>query len=55
MKNYLLLLPLLGLLLSMPLSPAWAQQGHYKGGHGSSHKGGSYKNKSTNDHYRHRK
>ena len=29
--------------------------GHYKGGRGSSHKGGSYRRKSTNNHYRHRK
>ncbi|MCW3480590.1 hypothetical protein OL229_13670 [Neisseriaceae bacterium JH1-16] len=28
--------------------------GHYAGGHGSSHKGGHYKNKATNDHYRKR-
>jgi len=28
--------------------------GHYAGGHGSSHKGGHYKNSSTHDHYRKR-
>jgi len=28
--------------------------GHYAGGKGSSHKGGHYKNSSTNDHYRKR-
>jgi hypothetical protein len=28
--------------------------GHYKGGRGSSHKGGSYRRKSTNNHYRRR-
>ncbi|WP_158308432.1 hypothetical protein [Flavobacterium columnare] len=32
-----------------------AQKGHYKGGKGSSHKGGHYKNSSTNDHYKKRK
>lgn len=34
---------------------SYSQKGHYKGGKGSSHKGGSYKNKSTNNHYRKRK
>jgi len=29
--------------------------GYYAGGRGSSHKGGHYKNSSTNDHYRRRK
>jgi hypothetical protein len=28
--------------------------GHYAGGKGSSHKGGDYKNKRTNDHYQKR-
>lgn len=32
-----------------------AQSGHYKGGKGSSHKGGKYKNSSTNNHYKKRK
>jgi hypothetical protein len=32
-----------------------AQSGHYKNGKGSSHKGGSYKNKTTNNHYKKRK
>lgn len=32
------------------------QGGHYVGGHGSSHKGGHYKNPRTHDHYtRHKK
>lgn len=30
-------------------------QGRYKGGKGSSHKGGKYKNSSTNNHYKKRK
>ena len=29
------------------------QGGHYKGGHGSSHKGGHYKHKQHHDHYVH--
>ena len=45
----------LSLLVGAPLSHAFAQRGHYKGGHGSSHKGGHYKNKATNNHYRKRK
>lgn len=28
-----------------------SRDGHYAGGHGSSHKGGHYKNPSTGDHY----
>lgn len=32
-----------------------AQKGHYKSGKGSSHKGGKYKNSSTNNHYKKRK
>ena len=55
MKKLLFLLSLLGFLLSASLSPAFAQGGHYKGGKGSSHKGGSYKNKATGNHYRKRK
>lgn len=31
-----------------------SNDGTYVGGHGSSHKGGHYKNKNTNDHYRDR-
>ncbi|MGI4871354.1 MAG: hypothetical protein ACRYFX_09260 [Janthinobacterium lividum] len=54
MKKLALLLAALCLLAGAPLS-VLAQRGHYKGGHGSSHKGGSYKNKATNDHYRKRK
>jgi hypothetical protein len=33
---------------------AVARGGHYAGGHGSSHKGGKYKNARTGDHYEHR-
>lgn len=29
-----------------------AQKGHYKGGKGSSHKDGKYKNPSTGNHYK---
>ena len=29
------------------------QGGHYRGGHGSSHKGGHYKHKQHHDHYIH--
>lgn len=32
-----------------------ARGGHYVGGHGSSHKGGKYKNPRTGDRYEHRK
>ncbi|MEM5314240.1 hypothetical protein [Paraburkholderia sp. JHI869] len=31
-----------------------ARDGHYTGGHGSSHKGGHYKNGRTGDHYERR-
>lgn len=31
-----------------------ARGGHYAGGHGSSHKGGKYKNARTGDHYERR-
>ncbi|WP_321842616.1 hypothetical protein [Burkholderia cepacia] len=34
---------------------ALARGGHYAGGHGSSHKGGKYKNARTGDRYEHRK
>lgn len=51
----LLIIYLIGFLGSAPYSQALAQHGHYRGGHGSSHKGGSYKNKKTGDHYRKRK
>jgi hypothetical protein len=39
------------------LAPAavFAKGGHYKGGHGSSHKGGTYKNPRTGDHYEKRR
>lgn len=33
---------------------ALASGGHYAGGHGSSHKGGHYKNARTGDHYERR-
>jgi len=36
-------------------SIAEARGGHYAGGHGSSHKGGHYKNARTHDHYESRK
>ncbi|MGI4867834.1 MAG: hypothetical protein ACRYFZ_28210 [Janthinobacterium lividum] len=55
MKKLFFTLAMLSLLAGLPFSPAFAQRGHYKGGHGSSHKGGSYKNKATHDHYRKRK
>jgi len=32
-------------------SISFARGGHYAGGHGSSHKGGSYKNPRTGNHY----
>lgn len=34
---------------------AEARGGHYAGGHGSSHKGGQYKNSRTGDHYEKRR
>lgn len=37
------------------LSNAYAGGGTYKGGKGKSHKGGKYKNSSTNNHYKKRK
>lgn len=56
MKNRFALYLLLALFSA---APALAQHGYhsgtYKGGKGSSHKGGSYKNSSTGNHYRHRK
>jgi hypothetical protein len=55
MKKLFLTLAMLSLLAGLPFSHAFAQRGHYKGGKGSSHKEGSYKNKATNDHYRKRK
>jgi hypothetical protein len=36
-------------------TPKAYHSGTYKGGKGSSHKGGTYKNSSTNNHYRKRK
>jgi hypothetical protein len=36
--------------IAFPLM-AFARGGHYSGGHGSSHKGGHYKNARTGDHY----
>jgi hypothetical protein len=46
---------LLIIFTALLLMPAFSQGGHYKGGKGSSHKGGKYKNASTGDHYRKRK
>lgn len=40
-------------MLAMPVV-AMAKGGHYEGGHGSSHKGGKYRNARTGDHYEHR-
>jgi len=34
---------------------SFAQEGYYKNGEGSSHKGGKYKNTATHDHYRTKK
>ncbi|MDR5756579.1 hypothetical protein [Caballeronia sp. LZ035] len=34
---------------------AEARGGHYAGGHGSSHKGGQYKNSRTGNHYEKRR
>ncbi len=45
---------LLCAVLSIP-SFAVAKGGHYAGGHGSSHKGGKYKNPRTGDHYERRR
>jgi len=33
---------------------AEARGGHYAGGRGSSHRGGSYRNSATGNHYQHR-
>ena len=55
MKKLLFALATFGFLAGLPLSHALAQGGHYKNGKGSSHKGGSYKNKATGNHYRKRK
>jgi hypothetical protein len=52
MKKLALVLTLLLFLLGGSIE---AQTGHYKSGKGSSHKGGKYKNTSTNNHYKKRK
>jgi len=54
MKKLLSLLLILLFLLPLSLD-AQKRGGHYSGGKGSSHKGGTYKNKKTNDHYTKRK
>lgn len=54
MKSFFLTLITLCFLAGVA-SPSFAQGGHYKNGKGSSHKGGSYKNKATHNHYRKRK
>lgn len=51
---------LIGLLIAFAMTiltttQVSAQRGHYKGGRGSSHKGGKYKNPSTGNHYRKRR
>lgn len=51
MKKTAILLVMLLFLLGTNVH---AQKGHYKGGKGSSHKGGHYKNSSTNNHYKKR-
>jgi hypothetical protein len=52
MKKFALLFTLFFFMLSTTVD---AQSGHYKNGKGSSHKGGKYKNSSTNNHYKKRK
>jgi hypothetical protein len=52
MKKLALVLTLLLFLVGGNID---AQNGHYKSGKGSSHKGGKYKNASTNNHYKKRK
>lgn len=52
MKKLVVLFSLFFLVLG---SSVEAQSGHYKSGKGSSHKGGKYKNASTNNHYKKRK
>ncbi|UWY28111.1 hypothetical protein N4T20_20610 [Flavobacterium sp. TR2] len=52
MKKLAILFSLFFLVLGGSIE---AQSGHYKGGKGSSHKGGKYKNSSTNNHYKKRK
>ncbi|WP_264564712.1 hypothetical protein [Flavobacterium sp. N3904] len=52
MKKIALLFTLFFFMLSISID---AQSGHYKNGKGSSHKGGTYKNSSTNDHYKRKK
>lgn len=52
MKKLAILLTVFLFILSSCIN---AQSGYYKNGKGSSHKGGSYKNSSTNNHYKKRK
>jgi hypothetical protein len=52
MKKLIVLCSLFFLVLGGNIE---AQSGHYKGGKGSSHKGGKYKNASTHNHYKKRK
>lgn len=51
MKLFLVML-LLALVFPASALARSSGGGHYKSGKGSSHKGGSYKNKATHDHYR---
>lgn len=52
MKKLVVLCSLFFLVLGGSIE---AQSGHYKGGKGSSHKGGKYKNSTTKNHYKKRK
>ncbi|MFV5695191.1 hypothetical protein ACM55G_07105 [Flavobacterium sp. LB3P122] len=52
MKKLAILLSIFFFILSSNIN---SQSGHYKNGKGSSHKGGTYKNSSTNNHYKKRK
>ncbi len=52
MKKLAQILTAILLFISISIN---AQSGHYKNGKGSSHKGGSYKNSSTHNHYKKRK
>ena len=49
-----LLIAFVLLLVSLPADASRKRGGggHYRSGHGSSHRGGSYKNRKTGDHYR---
>lgn len=48
------IIAVLAIMLALP-AVSYAKGGHYKGGHGSSHKQGHYKNSKTNNHYKKRK